>query len=100
MGRDNNYSGRGDGAYQCIGNNKYKKSGNKKSVSVADTSTYSAPIVGLTKVLFIFGTTIDAAAFLVTKSKLAWHVRTKSWHGAAVISRAIEDMEDPALIKH
>ena len=55
--------------------------------------------MGLSKVLFTFITTKDAAAFLVMKSKLAQHVGTKSWHGAAMASRAIEDMEDPDMNK-
>ena len=43
------------------------------------------------KVLFTFGTTKDAAAFLTTKSKLARHIGTQSWPEAAVALRAIID---------
>ena len=48
----------------------YKRNGKKKNKSEASIS-YSAPTVGLTKVLFTFGTTKDATAFLFTKRKHA-----------------------------
>ena len=75
------------------------KSGKKNNKSEASLS-YSAPTLEHTKVLFTFGTTRDAAVFLPTKSKLAWHVGTQSWPGAANSSRAIEDIKYPDMNKH
>ena len=85
-----NYSGGGGGEW-------HKKQGKKNN---AEASTaYSAPTAGLTKVLFAFGTTKDVASFPATKNKLAQHVGTQSWPGAAVAPRAIEDMIDLEMNK-
>ena len=67
MGRNYNDFGRpgGRGGWQ-------KKSDKKRS-NVSASPDHSSPIVGLSKVIFTFGTTNDAAAFLITKSKLARH---------------------------
>ena len=75
------------------------KSGKKNNKSEASPA-YSASTVGLSKDFFTFGTTKDAAAFLITKSRLAWHVGTQSWPGAANSSRAIEDIKYPDMNKH
>ena len=74
------------------GRGGWHKKKDKKNSNVAASPAYSAPTVGLSNVLFTFGTTKDAAAFLITKGKLAQHVGTQSWHVAAMASRAIEDM--------
>ena len=61
------------------------------------SSSYSAPTVGLQKVLFSFGSTKDASDFITTKSKLARHVGIQPWPGAPVASMAMEDMSEPIL---
>ena len=63
MGRDD-FGGRG-------GRGGWHKKIGKKRRNVAASPAYSAPTVGLSNVLFTFGTTKDAAAFLITKGKLA-----------------------------
>ena len=68
-----------------------------KRTTVESPPTYSAPTVGLTKVLFTFGSTNDAAELLATKSKLARHFGTQSWPGASMASSAIEDMTNPMM---
>ena len=93
MGKNYDYGGREGG-----GGGWYKKSGKKNNKSEASPS-YSAPTAGLSKVLFTFRTTKDAAAFMLTKSKLARHVGTQSWPGAAMASRVIDDMKDPDVDK-
>ena len=60
-------------------------------------SSYSAPTTGLTKVLFSFGSTKDAAEFITTTSKLASHVGTQPWPGASVVSMAIEDITNSTI---
>ena len=53
--------------------------------------------MGLTKVIFTFGSTKDEAEFLTTKSKLARYVGTQSWPELSVALRAIEDMTNPKM---
>ena len=88
MGKNYDYGGREGG-----GGGWYKKSGKKNNKSEASPS-YSVPTMGLSNVLFTFGTTKDAAAFLLTKIKLTRYVGKQSWPGSAMALKAIGEMKD------
>ena len=76
MGKNyNDYGGRGGG--WGGGGGWHKKSGKKTNKSEAPPS-YLAHTAGLSKVIFAFRTTNDAAAFLITNVKLPRHVETQS----------------------
>ena len=71
----------------------------KKNTNAEASPAYPAPTLGLTTVLFTFGTTKDAAVFLTTKRKLDWHVGTQPWPGAIKALKALEGMKHPELDK-
>ena len=62
------------------------------SVFPADHRKFTAPTTGLTDCHFTTGTNEDAANFIETKKRLARHVGTCNYRGAAVASLVIETM--------
>ena len=67
---------------------------NGSGYSTPDTD-FKAPTTGLTDVFFTAGMNEDAANFIETKKRLARHVGTCNYRGAATASLVIETMEPP-----
>ena len=61
------------------------------------TEKFKAPTTGLTDVYFTTGTNEDAANFNDTKKRLARHVGTCNYRGAAAASLVIETMTPPTF---
>ena len=73
------------------------KNGSGYSEPITDKNTFKAPTTGLIDVFFTTGMNEDAANFNETKRRLARHVDTCNYRGAATASLVIETMTPPTF---
>ena len=73
------------------------KTGSEYSQPNTEKSKFKAPTAGLIDVHFTTGTNEDAANFNKTKRRLARHVGTCKYRGAAATSLVIETMTPPTF---
>ena len=80
----------------CLGGQS-GKNGSGYSQPNTDKNKFKAPTAGLTDVFFTTGMNEDAANFNETKRRLARHVGTCNYRGAATASLVIETMTPPTF---
>ena len=85
----------GSKTYALKSGRSYHKQGKPEKVK----SGHTAPTPGLNDVVFIFGSTKDAAEFAETKSKLSRYVGTQTWSYASKSALAMETMMAPVYHK-
>ena len=73
------------------------KNGSEYSEPNTDKNKFKAPTAGLTDVFFTTGMNEDAANFNDNKRRLARHVGTCNYRGAATASLVIETMTPPTF---
>ena len=82
---------------RCRRNQRSRRTSSGVTAAVPGDN-FTAPTSGLDDVIFTQGTTIDAARYADTVSKLAQHLGTQTWSQSTVTTKATIEMVQPVFV--